>query len=455
MSSPAIDHRLIIRRQQSPMILLHAENGAWHLPRFAADDHHTADVEFINAAVAELCGLDTTVLRCLQHTVTPDAAQTERVFELESHTREPVRGGPWRWYGRDELVSLRWSSPADAQVVHDWVSGGAPPGGLDGGGEWTQAGWWDTARVWVAEQLRRSGAGRIRDAQQVRVWEFSCVFRVRAEHATFYLKALPTQLARECVVTEYLSREVGGCAPAVVAVEPLRRWLLMRAAPGVNLEQTTDVVFWQRGVAAYARLQVACIERVSALRRLGCTERPLDRLAGEFEALLADTAALLPGEAAGLTPDEVTRVQSAHREVTQRCAALAACRIPLTIDHGDLWPANVLLDNTVCTVIDWEDAAIGHPFLSLAPLLVGARVFHPALDVRQLARALEAPYQEPFQALAAGDTVKRAAHLARPLGMLDLALRYWRQPPSVVRMHPWMRENVPFLLRIMLSELES
>jgi hypothetical protein len=36
-----------------------------------------------------------------------------------------------------------------------------------------------------------------------------------------------------------------------------------------------------------------------------------------------------------------------------------------------------------------------------------------------------------------------------------MAVRYRSQPPSVVRLHPWMRDLVPLSLRLALARLDA
>ena len=55
--------------------------------------------------------------------------------------------------------------------------------------------------------------------------------------------------------------------------------------------------------------------------------------------------------------------------------------------------------------------------------------------------------------LASADSTfgNTALHLAAPLGFIDMARRYRHQPPSVVRLHPWMQDLVPHTLRLALA----
>ena len=199
----------------------------------------------------------------------------------------------------------------------------------------------------------------------------------------------------------------------------------------------------------YARLQVACIPRVRELEALGCGRRRLDTLAEAIGPLSTDTAALRPGEPDGLSAAEIERFQACVPLLQWHCAQLAACGIPDTIEHGDLWPGNFLVDQDTCVLIDWEDVAIAHPFFSLAPLRVGlsqSQISSPAFLDR-----LEHAYLAAYAELAPPERLRTALHMAAPLSFIDMAIRYRHQPPSVVRLHPWMRDLVPQTLRLALA----
>jgi len=136
-----------------------------------------------------------------------------------------------------------------------------------------------------------------------------------------------------------------------------------------------------------------------------------------------------------------------------RCAELGALGIPDTLDHGDLWPGNVFVEASTgtCAIIDWEDAAIAHPFLSLAPLMVG--LVEAGLATPTHVERLVDAYASAFAALAQPAVVLRGIHLAAPLCFLEMAHRYRKQPHAIVALHPWMRDLVPQAVRLALERL--
>lgn len=446
-----VEHRLIIRHPRRRALLLAGETSL-RLPAFTSADHHTADVDYINRAVRERLGLLTTVLGSLRHSDPLDAVVV-RVHQLQTHGDDGPLPAEVRWYGPEE-ASARTEAD-DAEVVAEWLATDPDVTAAVDGRDWTLPGWFAEVRDWLARVLDEAGAGGVREVVQLRTWTFSCVLLVRTDTGDFYFKAVPESLRRECAVSAYLAGNFPGSVAPIVATWPERRWFLTRALRGRSLEDVGDVAAWERTAAAYGRLQRACVERVAELRELGCPTRGIDALPAAIEALAADVEALQPGRPEGLSAAEVERLRAWAPELRRRCERLAACGLPLTLEHGDLWPGNVLVDDVTCAVIDWEDVAIGHPFFSLAPLTVGRRMFQPSLASSATTGRVEQAYLEPFAGLASPERLVEALRLAGPLGFIDMAARYRSQRPSVVRLHPWMRDLVPQTLRLALGQLDA
>jgi len=446
----SVEQRLIIRHPSDPAILVIGDSAVLRLPSVIADDRHTAEVDHINTAVRERFGLVTTVLRSLDHS---DANQEPivRLHELELHGGQPRAVG-LRWYERQSQGSSVTGD--DARVIGDWFAE-ARRRSIADGREWEEPGWFDRARAWIERSLRDVGGVALREVVQLRAWPSSSVLLARTARADFYFKALPYSLRHEPVVTAYLAETAPRTIAPIVAVEPERRWLLMRACAGVNLEEVAEPSLWERSATAYARLQVACVARAGTLRALGCPERRLDALAEALASL--GSAAAVPGSTAvdGLSPAERERLCLAVPSLRRRCHELNAYGIPPTIEHGDLWPGNFLVDQVSCVIIDWEEVAIGHPFLSLAHFLTGLSIYQPTLSTPDMGQRLQRAYLEPFSSIVPRERLSAALRLALPLSFIDMALRYQRQRPSVVRLHPWMRDLVPQALRQALAEIES
>ena len=444
---PQVQHRLIIRHPRQPTILAVDNQGAVRLPAFTWDDRHTAEVDYINAAARDRFGLATTVLRGLDHS-DPRGSTIVRDHELVALGEGALASPELSWRDPRELASLL--DGADRALVTEWLA--ASNDDAVDGREWTRPGWLGEVQGWIEAALHDHGLGEVGEVVQLRTWPSSCVLRVVTAGGIAYFKAVAASNRQECPVTAYLARHFPDAVPRVIAAEPERRWLLMAECPGRNLEEIADVAVWERAARSYARLQVACAPRTRDLAARGCEQRSLQALATAIEPLVADPAALRSGGPADLTAAELDALRTEVPALRRRCAALADAGVPLTLEHGDLWPGNFLVDGERCAVLDWEDVSIAHPFLSLAPLAVGLGIYQGEQASPESVARLERAYLEPFAALLPMARLQDALQLARPLSFLDMAARYRQQRPSVTRLHPWMRDLVPEALRLALAE---
>jgi len=103
----------------------------------------------------------------------------------------------------------------------------------------------------------------------------------------------------------------------------------------------------QRGETAHAFAHLA--HHVPDLR--------VATLAARYEDLLAHDLPLAPGEI-----DQLRRFATRFAVL---CDELAECGIAETVQHDDLHAANVYIRRERLRIMDWGDASISHPFMSL------------------------------------------------------------------------------------------
>jgi hypothetical protein len=389
-------HRLIIRHPTRAGVIGTDTSDALSLPRVDTGDSHTADVGELNAAIESRYSIRVTVLRSLAHGEVCDGV-VERSHEIEVHGGLERCSLDWRCA---ETLTL---DAADSAAVAAWR---VPVSRIDGR-DWTLPGWFDTASAWIGKELGEGSSIR-----QIRTWDSSCVLEITTRQSMQYFKALPESGVVEHAVTRFLAETFPGSVPPVIAFDTDRRWLLLGACAGRSLEMVDDIHVWARAARHYGELQVACMSRIDDLQRAGCPRRDIESLP----------------------------------HVAERCAALRACGIPDSLEHGDLWPANIFVDRNDSVIIDWEDVAIAHPFLSIAPLIVG--LDDAGLASKANVEYLKREYLRAFESIAPAEELRRALSLAGPLSFLDLTVRYAGQRSSVVRLHPWMRDLVPQTLQL-------
>src|SRR5262249_43363697 len=156
--------------------------------------------------------------------------------------------------------------------------------------------------------------------------------------------------------TRWLARRAPGRIAPVVAVGGAGRWLLMREAPGRSLRASARLSDWVRAAQEYGGLQRALGGAPSRLRLLRGRCRDLGWLARQVAAMLADPRGRAAGGRTRLTRDEIARLRRLAPKLGARCRALARLGVPLALDHGDLWAANVIVGRRGPVFLDWEDA---------------------------------------------------------------------------------------------------
>jgi hypothetical protein len=395
------------------------EASAAHvLPCIETSDGHTADVVELNAGIELRYGIRVTVLRSLDHGQVHDGV-VERSHEIEVHDGVDRCSLDWR-----ESASLTLDA-ADRAVVAAWQE----PLFRISRSDWMLPGWFDTACAWIVDALRTAGLAAPSSIRQIRTWASSCVLEIATPQSKHYFKALPESGRVEHAVTQFLGGHFPHSVPRLIAVDADRRWLLLDACAGRKLEVIDNIDRWARAARHYGELQVACMSRVCDLEHACCPRRELE---------------LLPAAVSGQLGERIPNL-------AERCAELRACGIPDSIEHGDLWPGNIFVDAHDSAIIDWEDVGIAHPFLSIAPLIVG--LGHAGLASPENVERLEREYVSAFGSIAPPAELRRALSLVAPLSFLDIAVRYRKQRPSVVRLHPWMSDLVPQTIRLALARL--
>lgn len=227
------------------------------------------------------------------------------------------------------------------------------------------------------------------DQFHVRPW--STVVRIPTSRGDVYLKAVPSHLAHEIRLTQWLAARHPERVLAVLAADADRGLMLLPDGGTRLREAASNARGWERLVCEYAELQLLVAPYAAELLALGVPDRRL----GSLPAALA-------GVLSGSTIARYAAV----------CADLAAVGLPETIQMDDLHDGNVFADGRRFRVFDWGDASIAHPFVSLGMVLATyARSAGVAPDDAAVGRVRDA-YLEPFSHVASLDSLRMAAVLA-------------------------------------------
>lgn len=451
MSTP-IQHSyaaVVIHPHQNRALLL-PDAAGWGLPGFSDHERRVwQDVAHVNRGVGAILGAPVHTLRCL----TIDYQQQDAAERLVKIYAVQVIAEAWSppagaiWADADDLARLDLAVPDQRPVIAGWLAWRtAAPAPLRA--PWYRPGWADSALAWAAAQLERLGAPAAGPAEQVRSWQRSAIWRLPTADGAAYLKAVPPMFGHEPALTAALAQADPRRFVTVLAADPARGLLLMRDYGGTPLDQLREVERWEQALHSFAEIQIATARRAEGLRALGVPVRPLAELADRAAPLLADHAAMLPDNPAGLSDGDRAALSALAPRLARLCADLARHRLPPTIEHGDFWAGQIIAVDGGYRFTDWSDSSIAHPFFSLLLFLVEIEDFFPKVpDVRE---RLRDAYLRPWSRGGRRSALVRAFELAQPLAALHHALTYHELILPNMEVRWEMELMVPFYLKMLL-----
>jgi hypothetical protein len=174
---------------------------------------------------------------------------------------------------------------------------------------------------------------------------------VPTSRGVVWFKAARGAFAHDARVLEILHPLAPDLVPEVIA-STAEGWLLVADAGERAREHPID---WRAMLHEYAVLQRASADHVDVLLAAGAHDNRPANVVDRTEALMR----YLPAELG-------TELRARMPHVAERMERLAASRLPITIDHGDLHDGNVFSADGHVWIIDWGDSAIAHPFFTLS-----------------------------------------------------------------------------------------
>ncbi|MFH9089314.1 phosphotransferase [Streptomyces sp. NPDC017673] len=290
---------------------------------------------------------------------------------------------------------------------------------------WRHSGWATAATARIDAALAHEGISRTGPVTEVKNWVLSAVLRCPTPQGPVYYKQALPCLAHEGPLLARLGARRPGLVPTVLAPDlPGPGWCTrgVRLLPGTGLPERArgDAL---RELAVLQRRLLEEPGRVAELTGLGCWDRRADALAREARALAGRADVFGPDAPLpdALTPREARSWAEALRRIPSWCAELATQPPGDTLVHGDLHPGNwgVGAADGRIMLLDWAEAAVGHPFLDIAPAL------RSATDAAERARALARCFTGwvPLMSPARCAAVWR---IAEPVAALNQVVTYVR-----------------------------
>lgn len=265
-------------------------------------------------------------------------------------------------------------------------------------GTFSRLGWIDNAISWV----ERSTGTLIASDDAIRQYNASRAFsliRFRTEDGQHYwLKATGEPNVHERSVTLRLTELCHEFLPEIVATRGDWNAWLMRSGGTSSREMPNDpralLEVLEGAVVSMANLQMRTEGHGLTLLAAGAFDQGTDAMLSRSEQLfdyLAESMALqTSNKAPRLSTTRLRAIRAALEQALRRMEALGMAD---TVIHGDLNAGNILSTEGAFRFIDWAEAYVGNPVVSLQNLLLLNRTrdtaVHHAINARLTKRYAE------------------------------------------------------------------
>lgn len=277
--------------------------------------------------------------------------------------------------------------------------------------EVSRLGWINDATAWVKTVTQRKVLTD--DIEQLNAGGGFALARFRTDdRQTFWLKTAAAPHAHELPITSFLAEIAGDYLPTFLASKPEWNAWLMSGEGTVLAQASADPLkvfdLLQNAVTSMAELQIKTVGRMGVLRRLGAFDQGVAIVAAHSQELfdcLGEAMHLqTSNKASPLGTARLREIQGIFDEV---CARMSALNLPETVIHGDLSFDNIVSQERECVFIDWAEAYIGNPLVTLQHLLLLNQVESPGLRI-SLNETLTDRYRTVIERVCERDVIDQA-----------------------------------------------
>jgi hypothetical protein len=365
-----LEYRAVIVQRDSPSLLVDVADDGYRLPRIAIPQWTRATPQLRNAIqntwkvralILDVLAGEMSTAPCVVAELFPDKA-------ISHLTMIPLSRLPG-----SEL------SIAERSVIGSLLDGRAKS-------PFYRVGWIDEAASWVETATGRSISAK-RDIEQWNAGNGFALVRFRTHDSwDYWLKATGEPNAHELSVTALLSRLCGDYLPAFIDSKPeWNAWIMSGEATGLPCLPSDSFAlfrFLEDAVESMAELQLRTEGKELNLLEAGAFDQGIDALSAQSAALFEYLEEAMTLQTSTKVPRIATdRLRELKTIFDDVCNCVDVLDLPECVVHGDMSLSNILAGGGHCQFIDWCEAYVGNPLITLQHLLLLNQLQNPELKV--------------------------------------------------------------------------
>ena len=428
LAAPQDLYRVLLIQKNGSKLLVAGERPPFTLPCVEVPKWERV-AENLIAAVAKRYGISAICL------FTPElsAAETDGGQSLYQvmETREDMiaTSDDTRWLPLDSIPDQAFADEQDLVAIANMLRQTAEFQNGEAIGPFGRLRWIEELSSWVQHEIEPNGLRLSGEFRQLNASPTFALLRFETTGQAVWFKAVGEPNLREFSISAALSRLFPEFVPTVIAIHPAWNGWLTAEFPGSTLDEVSDACTWEQAAQTLAELQIASVGETAELLRAGCRDiriLPLLELVDPFIEVMSQL--MTQQQKTPPLPLRREELRELGRQIKGALTAWARLNVPDTLGHLDFNPGNIVTSADQCIFLDWAEAYVGPPFLTLE-YLCEHLLRLPQKETRAGADVIE-KYEKKWRKILAPEIVSAALGIAPVLAVFAYAAgtAVWRHP---------------------------
>lgn len=336
-------YQFIVYSKKRNVMLFNTCNDKLSFPHFRSKPFHIAEVKLINDYFQNHYQLCVNVLKCWRK------EESRFIYEVEVLNPEIPYGVTCAdWIDPFDPVIFNTLHEQEQWILQQWKKNDTTQM------PWFQYGFRDEIDKWVGRQL----SGSLCAIEQIRSWEKGLLLKVHGHNTHYYVKTVPPIFNHE----PFVHKSMPDYVPEIMSIDEKKNTYMMREMTGTLLGYSQDIQKWKMTTRRVAKLQEKYLHDELHIN-VSIPKRPIETVLTAVN--MTETIKLLQNYISGSSYQKLCKSIPEVLSLVQ----LLKFKSLASVDHGDLFGGNVIVENEEPIIFDWSNSSITHPFLSVVHLV--------------------------------------------------------------------------------------